>query len=80
MEPKVKRNKPATKADMRALAEDVEKYPDLYQHERAKKFGVGQSTIFYALRRLKISYKKNVVPSQGGLVVATGVPTQDIPL
>ena len=63
MEPKAKRNKPATKVDMAALAKDVEQHPDLYQYERAKKFGVGQSTIFYALKRLNISYKKNAFPS-----------------
>ena len=43
---------------MEALRKDVKDYPDLYQHERAKKFGVGQSTIFYALKRLNISNKK----------------------
>jgi len=48
---------------MEALRKDVEDYPDLYQHERAKKFGVGQSTIFYALKRLNISNKKNAIPS-----------------
>lgn len=63
IEPKVKRNKPATKVDMEALAKEVKEHPDLYQYERAKKFGVSQSTIFYALKRLKISYKKNAVPS-----------------
>ena len=50
---------------MEALAKDVSQYPDLYQYERAKKFGVSQSTIFYALKRLKISYKKNTKTSEG---------------
>ena len=63
IEPIVKRNKPSTKVDMEALAKDVEDNPDSYQHERAKKFGVSQSTIFYALKRLKISYKKNAISS-----------------
>ncbi len=62
IEPKTKRNKPAAKVDMDALAKDVKDNPDSCQYERAKKFGVGQSTIFYALRRLKVSYKKNAVP------------------
>jgi len=61
--PKTQRNKPATKIDMEALAKDVQDSPDLYQYERAEKFGVSQSAIFYALRRLKISYKKNAIPS-----------------
>lgn len=63
IEPKTQRNKPATKVDMESLAQDVKDHPDLYQYERAKKFGVSQSTIFYALKRLQISNKKNVVPS-----------------
>ncbi|TGV00154.1 IS630 transposase-related protein [Flavivirga rizhaonensis] len=63
IEPKTKRNKPATKLDMDALRKDVEDHPDLYQYERAKKFGVGQSTIFYALKRLRISNEKNALPS-----------------
>lgn len=63
IEPKLKRNKPATKVDMKALAQDVKDHPDLYQYERAKKFGVSQSAIFYALQRLEISVKKNVVSS-----------------
>ncbi len=63
IEPKTKRNKPSTKIDMEALGKDVEQNPDLFQYERAKKFGVGQSTIYYALKRLNISYKKNAVPS-----------------
>lgn len=58
-EPKKTRNKKASKIDMQALAEDVKNYPDLYQSERAKRFGVRQSAIHYALRRLKLSYKKN---------------------
>lgn len=63
LEPKVKRDKPSTKIDMKALVKDVEDYPDAYQHERAKKFGVSQSAIFYALQRLKISNKKNAISS-----------------
>lgn len=63
IEPITKRNKPSTKIDMEALRKDVEENPDLYQYERTKKFGVGQSTIFYALKRLKITNKKNSFPS-----------------
>ena len=64
IEPKVKRNKPSTKVDMEALRKDVDQNPDHYQYERAKKMGVGQSTIFYALKRLGISNKKNAIPSK----------------
>ncbi|MCL1127979.1 IS630 transposase-related protein [Shewanella surugensis] len=59
MEPCSKRNKPATKVDMTALKRDVDDHPDDYQWERATRLNVGQPTIHYALKRLKISYKKN---------------------
>lgn len=64
IEPQTKRNKPSTKVDMEALRKDVEENPDLYQSERAKKFGVHQSTIYYALKRLGITNKKNAIPSK----------------
>ena len=64
IDPKTKRNKPSTKVDIEALRKDVEQNPDHYQYERAKKLGVAQSTIFYALKRLGISNKKNAIPSQ----------------
>jgi len=52
-------NRTAYKIDMDALKEDVEKFPDDYQWERAKRLNVGQSAIHYALKRLKMSFKKN---------------------
>lgn len=64
IEPKITRNKPATKIDMAALRKDVERYPDRYQYERAQTFGVTQGAIWFALRRLHLSYKKNSVSSQ----------------
>lgn len=64
--PRTVRNKPATKIDMQALAQDVQAHPDSYQWERARTFGVTQSTIFYALQRLGKSYKKNPFSPQGG--------------
>ena len=63
--PCTKRNKPATKIDMDALAKDIELYPDDYQWERAKRFGVTQSAINYALVRLGVSYKKNLKAPKG---------------
>ena len=62
--PKKTRNKPATKIDMEALKKDVELYPDAYQYERAARLGASQRGIGHALKRLKISYKKNTVASQ----------------
>ena len=61
--PKTKPNKPSTQLNMEALRKDVEDNPDHFQYERAKKFGVSQSAIYYALRRLKISCKKNAISS-----------------
>ncbi len=66
IEPKLKRNKPATKIDMAALKADVKNYPDAYNDERASRLGVSKSCIFYALKRLGMSNKKNTFPSQGG--------------
>lgn len=53
------------KIDMDALARDIEHYPDAYQSERAARFGVHQNAICHALKKLKVSYKKNSKPSQG---------------
>lgn len=59
LEPKLKRDKKATKLDMEALKLDVENHPDAYQYERAARLGVSQSCIYYGLQRLGISVKKN---------------------
>jgi transposase len=57
--PKKGRNKPATKINMEALAQDVKFYPDSYQYERAERLGVSEKGIGHALRRMGITYKKN---------------------
>lgn len=59
------RNKPATKINMEALKKDIQDNPDAYQYERAKKFGVTQNGIWHAMRRLRITYKKNSQSSKG---------------
>lgn len=64
LEPKKTRNKPATKIDMDALKEDVEKHPDSYQYERAQRLGASTSGISWALKRLSVTYKKNTHSSQ----------------
>jgi transposase len=64
LEPCRTRNKPATKIDMDALAHDVEQNPDAFQHERAELFGCSQRGICEALKRLKITRKKNILPSE----------------
>jgi len=64
LEPKRTRDTPATKIDMQALAEDVERYRDAYRYERAQRLGVSASGIGHALKRLGVSHKKNARPSQ----------------
>ena len=59
-----KRQKPATKINMDTFKQDVENSPDAYQWERALRFGVHQSTIYYALKRLEISDQKNTTTSK----------------
>jgi transposase len=65
-EPQRTRVKPATKIDAIALARDVALYPDSYQRERAARFGVSVQGINHALRRLRVSLKKNTGASQSG--------------
>ena len=64
LEPCTTRNKPATKIDAEKLKKDVEKNPDDYQWERAKRFGATQWGIGKALKRINITHKKNSVSPQ----------------
>lgn len=64
-------NSGALKIDMDLLKKDVEQYPDAYQYERAARLGVSNSCVLYALRRLKISYKKNSASPQSRRRIAT---------
>jgi transposase len=66
LEPQTTRNKPATKIDMEELKQDLIDYPDGYQYERAKRLGVSQKGIFEALKRLGVTYKKNLKASESG--------------
>ena len=58
LEPQTTRQKPPTKIDTEALKQDIQDFPDAYQHERAERLGVSQMGICHALKRLKITYKK----------------------
>lgn len=58
IEPQRTRNKPTTKLNWEALAQDVEEHPDSYQYERAARFGVSQQGIAYVLKQLNLSRKK----------------------
>ncbi|HGJ5882379.1 IS630 transposase-related protein, partial [Arsenophonus sp.] len=51
------------KIDKSALEKEVRQYPDAYQRERAIRFGVCQKAIWQALKKLSITYKKNIQPS-----------------
>lgn len=66
IEPCRSRNKPATKIDMELLEQDVGLYPDAYRYERAERLGCSQRGIGEALKRLKISRKKNSFAPEGG--------------
>lgn len=46
---------------MEALKKDIEEYPDSYQYERAERFGASQSGIYWALKRLDVTYKKTLI-------------------
>ena len=52
-------NRSAYKIKDEALLADVEAYPDAYQSERASRLGVSQRGVSHALKRLKLSRKKN---------------------
>ena len=42
--------------DMAQCKLDLESNPDLYQYERTERFGVSKSAIWYALKRLQVTY------------------------
>ena len=58
-------NRIGVKIDLKNLAQDVEKYPDAYQYERAARFDVCPKAIWQALKKLKITYKKSDAAPQG---------------
>jgi transposase len=64
IEPCSKRNKPATKINMEELKKDLVVYPDAYLYERAKRLNVSKNCVFFAIRRLGVSYKKNSSSSE----------------
>jgi transposase len=47
------------KIDPDKLRSDVEEYPDAFNIERAERFGCSESAVRQALKRLKITRKKN---------------------
>ncbi len=61
----VKKRNRSTKINMEALKLDIEQYPDAYQYERATRLGVGEHCVWYALKLLNVTYKKNAAASKG---------------
>ena len=58
--PKITRNKAPTKIPDDALIEDVKRYPDDHNYERARRLNCSQMGIFNTLKRLGISQKKTL--------------------
>jgi len=48
------------KIDYAELAKGVKEQPDKYQRERAEKYNCTRQAIGYALKKLKITHKKNI--------------------
>ena len=65
------------KIDMEVLARDIEDYPDAYQFERAKRFGVCQKAIWQALKPMGVTYKKSLTASKGERRQAAFLPVKD---
>jgi len=61
---RIKKRNRSTKIDKEALKRDVEHYPDAYQYERAARLGVSKYCIWYSLKQLNITYKKNAAASK----------------
>ena len=59
LEPK-KQGHRERKLDWTSLRKDVEAYPDKMLKERAEAFGVAVNAIWYAMKQMKISNKKNI--------------------
>ena len=66
IEPKGWRKQRISKIDMKKLQEDVINNPDAYQYERAKRLEVSQTAVHFGLKRLGVTYKKNVKASKSG--------------
>jgi transposase len=54
----------AGKINMEELEKAVEERPDAYLSELAEQLGCTKQGVFYALKRLKITYKKRRLPTR----------------
>ena len=64
LEPKQTKERPSIKLNPSKLEQDIQQYPDAYQYERAERLNVSSSCIFYALKRMNMSFKKRHSPTQ----------------
>ena len=64
IEPKGWRKQRVSKIDMKKLGKDVIDNPDAYQYERAERLEVSQAAVHFGLKRLGVTYKKNVRTSK----------------
>ena len=55
------------KIDKEELKKDIAENPDAFLRELAEKYGCTESAIFYALKKLKITIKKRLLPIQKNL-------------
>lgn len=62
--PKTTRNKALTKIPDDALIEDVRRFPDDYNYERARRLNCSKTGIFNTLKRLGVSQKKDIRASK----------------
>lgn len=63
---KIGRNKIWKKVSKEEIIEDINKYPDSYCYERGKRLGCSHAWIWQAMKKMKISYKKNTKTSKAG--------------
>lgn len=63
-EPSKTKSRPSIKISKEALLKDVKDYPDDFLYERAQRFEVTAAGIHLALKRLKLSRKKNTKTSR----------------
>jgi len=75
--PTGKRNKPNSKLNKDLLLDDIKKYPDAYQYERAERLGVSEACVWSNLKKLGITYKKNSKTSKSRRREAIIIPEKD---
>jgi transposase len=61
LEPQYDKRDSSRKIDLSKLEQAIKEKPDAYLDELAQQFGCTKQAIFYAQKRLEISYKKNSI-------------------